>query len=106
MKMSTDTIVAAATPPGRGGVAIIRVSGPLVPQIIQQLFGKILQSRYATYATFRDNKGEPIDQGIALFFPAPNSFTGEDVLELHGHGGPAVVDSLLQRILELNTRLA
>jgi len=106
MKKSTDTIVAAATPPGRGGVAIVRVSGPLVPKVIQKLLGKKLTPRYATYASFLDDSGAAIDQGIGLYFPGPNSFTGEDVLELHGHGGPAVVDCLLQRILSLNARLA
>lgn len=106
MKKSTDTIVAAATPPGRGGVAIVRVSGPLVPQLIPTLLDKKLTPRFATYTSFFDSSGEAIDQGIGLYFPAPNSFTGEDVLELHGHGGPAVVDRLLQRILSLNVRLA
>jgi tRNA modification GTPase len=106
MKKSTDTIVAAATPPGRGGVAIVRVSGPLVPEIIHELLGKKLNPRYATYASFLDSTGEAIDQGIGIFFPGPHSFTGEDVLELHGHGGPAVVDALLQRLLSLHARLA
>lgn len=106
MKKSTDTIVAPATPPGRGGVAIIRISGPLVPDVAKKILGSIPKPRLATYKNFLDQSGNAIDEGLALFFPAPNSFTGEDVLELHGHGGPAVVDCLVRRILELNTRFA
>lgn len=106
MKKSIDTIVAAATPPGRGGVAIVRISGPLVNHVATELLKKIPKPRYATYSSFLDSAGQAIDEGIALLFPGPNSFTGEDVLELHGHGGPAVVDSLIQRILGLGTRMA
>ena len=106
MKSFTDTIVAAATPPGRGGVAIVRISGPLVSQVATVLLKKIPTPRYATYSNFFDADGHAIDEGIALFFPGPKSFTGEDVLELHGHGGPAVVDCLIQRILALGVRLA
>src|SRR5690349_18990936 len=102
----TDTIAAQATPPGRGGVAVIRVSGPRVRTIIHDLFGCELIPRQATYLPFRDGSGEVLDEGLALFFPNPNSFTGEDVLELQGHGGPVVVDLLLQRILSLGARLA
>ena len=103
---TTETIVAAATPPGRGGIAVIRVSGPNVTSIAHSLTENTLKPRYATYCQFYDSAGSAIDQGLALFFPGPNSFTGEDVLELHGHGGPAVVDMLLRRILELDTRMA
>ncbi len=106
MKNLSDTIVAAATPPGRGGVAIVRISGPLVNAVALELIKKIPQPRYATYTNFFDQSGNPIDEGIALYFPNPHSFTGEDILELHGHGGPAIVDCLIQRILTLGVRLA
>lgn len=106
MKTLNDTIVAAATPPGRGGVAIVRISGSLVKLVATELLKKIPSPRYATYAHFLDQSGQAIDEGIALFFPGPNSFTGEDVLELHGHGGPAIVDCLIKRILSLGVRLA
>ncbi len=106
MKKKIETIVATATPSGRGGVAIIRISGPLVNSISKQLLKKNLKPRYATYASFLDSTGNAIDQGIALYFESPNSFTGEDILELHGHGGPAVVDCLIRRIVECGARLA
>lgn len=106
MKKNSETIVATATPPGRGGVAIIRISGSLVQHVAYHLLKKIPKARYATYSSFFDAAGNAIDQGIALYFPGPNSFTGEDVLELHGHGGQAVVDCLIRRILELGPRLA
>lgn len=101
-----DTIAAIATPPGRGGVGIIRVSGPQVTAIAEILLGGIPQPRYAGFRRFRDRAGWVIDEGIALYFPAPHSFTGEDVLELQGHGGPMVMDLLLARVLELGARLA
>jgi len=101
-----ETIAAQATAPGRGGVAIIRLSGPAVPSIMQVLLGCSLLPRDARYLPFRDSDGEVIDIGIAIFFPHPHSFTGEDVLELHGHGGPVVVDLILQRVLQLGARLA
>ena len=82
-----DTIAARATPSGRGGIGIIRVSGPGVTQIGRQILGAMPAPRLATYSEFSDGKGV-IDQGIALYFNAPNSFTGEEVLELQGHGGP------------------
>lgn len=106
MKKSIDTIVAAATPPGRGGVAIVRISGPAVVTLANILLGKLPAPRYATYSSFLDENQQAIDEGLALFFPGPNSFTGEDVLELHGHGGPAVVDSLLRRIVSCGARMA
>src|SRR5579872_2930416 len=106
MKKNIETIVAAATPPGRGGVAIVRISGPLVTHVSHQLLKKIPKARYATYATFLDATGNAIDQGIALYFPGPHSFTGEDILELHSHGGPIIVDGLIRRILECGARLA
>jgi len=101
-----DTIAAQATAPGRGGVAIVRVSGPLVATIMHAVLGRELSPRLATHLDFRNALDETIDTGIAIFFPNPHSFTGEDVLELQGHGGPVVVDLILQRILELGARLA
>lgn len=107
MKKTIDTIVAQATPIGRGGVGVIRVSGPQASAAATALLGEIPKPRYATYKAFRDEIGEPIDRGIALYFPAPHSFTGEDVLELQGHGGPMIMDCLLQRILLIDgVRLA
>lgn len=97
----TDTIIALATPPGRGGVGILRVSGPLVTTVACELLGKLPRPRQAEYLPFRDSDGTTLDQGIALFFPGPNSFTGEDVLELQGHGGPVILELLLQRIVSL-----
>ncbi|HZF17925.1 MAG TPA: tRNA uridine-5-carboxymethylaminomethyl(34) synthesis GTPase MnmE [Steroidobacteraceae bacterium] len=103
---TSDTVVAAATPGGRGGVAVVRVSGPRVREISQSLLGIVPEPRVATYRKFLDAGGEPIDQGIALYFCAPRSMTGEDVLELHGHGGPVVVDLIVRRILECGARIA
>lgn len=102
----TDTIAAIATPPGRGGVGMVRVSGNLVPTIASQLLGDVPEPRRAALRTFRDAAGEMLDSGLALYFPGPNSFTGEDVLELHGHGGPVVMDMLLARVLSLGARNA
>lgn len=99
---TNDTIIAQATPPGRGGVGILRISGPKVVEVARIVLGKIPRPRYADYLPFYDNNGKVLDQGIALYFPAPNSFTGEDVLELQGHGGPIIIDLLLKRILALN----
>ncbi|MBY8271313.1 tRNA uridine-5-carboxymethylaminomethyl(34) synthesis GTPase MnmE [Vibrio fluvialis] len=99
--MTTDTIVAQATAPGRGGVGIIRVSGPKAAEVALVVTGRTLKPRYAEYLPFKDESGVELDQGIALFFPNPNSFTGEDVLELQGHGGPVVIDMLIKRILTI-----
>ncbi|GAM65412.1 GTPase and tRNA-U34 5-formylation enzyme trmE [Vibrio ishigakensis] len=99
--MTNDTIVAQATAPGRGGVGIIRVSGPQAVEVAKHLVGKTLAPRRAEYLPFLAADGVQIDQGIALYFPNPNSFTGEDVLELQGHGGPVVMDMLIKRILEI-----
>lgn len=101
-----DTIAAQATAPGRGGVGIIRVSGPEAATIAKGLLGCLPAPRYAHYGPFLEAEGEQLDQGIALFFKGPHSFTGEDVLELHGHGGPVVLDLLLQRVHKLGARLA
>ncbi|MXP49799.1 tRNA uridine-5-carboxymethylaminomethyl(34) synthesis GTPase MnmE [Pantoea sp. Eser] len=97
----SDTIVAQATPPGRGGVGILRISGARAAEVAQQLLGKLPKPRYADYLPFTDADGSVLDQGIALWFPGPNSFTGEDVLELQGHGGPVTLDLLLKRIVAL-----
>ncbi len=103
---SKDTIAAVATPPGRGGIGIVRISGPAVRTIAVAVLGALPRPRHATFAGFLDDSGASIDQGLALFFPAPHSFTGEDVLELHGHGGPVVLDLLLRRLIALGSRLA
>lgn len=104
--LDKDTIAAQATPPGRGGVGIIRLSGPLSLTIAEQILGYKPTPRYAHYGPFKDASGEQIDLGIALYFPNPHSFTGEDVIEFQGHGGPVIIDMLLSRTLELGARLA
>lgn len=103
---ATDTIAAIATPPGKGGVGIIRVSGPKAEAIAQAILQRVPEPRFAHYGAFYESDGDVLDQGIALFFPGPNSFTGEDVLELQGHGGPVILDCLLKRVLSLGARLA
>ena len=103
---NTDTIAAIATATGRGGVGIVRVSGSKASLVAEQLLKQKLQPRFAHYCPFRSHSGEILDQGIALFFPGPNSFTGEDVLELQGHGGPVILDLLLREITQLGVRLA
>jgi tRNA modification GTPase len=100
------TIAAIATAPGRGGIGIVRVSGRGCRGVAEALLGRVPAPRAAELHRFRDAGGEPIDEGIALFFPGPASFTGEDVLELQGHGGPVVMDLLLRRVLELGARAA
>jgi tRNA modification GTPase len=103
----SDTIVAPATAPGRGGIGVVRLSGPGVPAIAAALLGgRLPEPRRATLATFRDGAGEAIDSGLALYFPGPHSYTGEAVLELHGHGGPAVLAALVARAIELGARRA
>lgn len=106
MSASTDTIVALATPPGRGGVAIVRVSGSKVLSIASALLKKTLTPRVATFLPFYDADHQVLDEGIALYFESPHSFTGEAVLELQGHGGPIVVDLIIARIVALGARLA
>ena len=101
-----DTIAAQATAPGRGGVGIIRVSGPAALSVAREVLKLEPKPRYAHYSPFFDHDGQALDEGIALYFPNPASFTGEDVLELQGHGGPVVLDLLLQRILALGVRQA
>ncbi len=97
-----ETIVAQATAPGRGGIGILRVSGPLATKVAQAILGKCPKPRMADYLPFKDADGTVLDQGIALYFKSPNSFTGEDVLELQGHGGQVVLDLLLKRILQID----
>ena len=96
----SDPIAAIATAPGRGGVGIVRISGKALAPLVELLCGRALKPREATYLPFRDADGQPIDQGLALHFPAPHSYTGEDVLELQAHGGPVVLQLLLARCLE------
>jgi tRNA modification GTPase len=97
-----DPILAIATAPGRGAVGIVRLSGPALSAFVEGFWGAPLLPRVATYGAFKDARGQTIDQGLALFFPAPASYTGEDVLELQAHGGPVVLDLLIRRCLELS----
>jgi tRNA modification GTPase len=106
MIVNGDTIAAIATPPGNGGVGVIRISGPAVVAIAGQLSSKILKPRYAMFSKFLDADGGVIDSGLVIYFPGPASFTGEDVLELQAHGGSVVMDMLLRRVLALGARLA
>ena len=106
MLLNQDTIAAIATPPGTGGVGIIRISGTLVTEIAKQLLNKSLIPRHALFTSFINSDGSIIDSGISLYFPAPASYTGEDILELQGHGGSVVLDMLLRRVLSLGARLA
>ena len=106
MSDKDSTIAAVATAPGRGGVGVVRVSGKNLLPMAQALCGKTPIPRVATYADFKDVNGEAIDNGLLLFFAAPASFSGEDVIELQGHGGPVVMEMLLNRCLELGARLA
>ena len=106
MALNPDTIAAIATPPGNGGVGIIRISGTQVTEIAKQLLNKSLIPRQALFSSFIDDDGSVIDSGISLFFPAPASYTGEDILELQGHGGSVVLDMLLRRVISLGARLA
>ena len=101
-----DTIAAVATPPGRGGIAIVRISGPGALSIGEQIAGPLPTARQVSHRRFEDSDGEVIDEGLLVCFPQPASFTGEDVVELHGHGGPVVCDLLLARTLELGARQA
>lgn len=101
-----DTIAAIASAPGRGAVGVIRVSGPDVPHIAQEILGFLPMPRLAQVANFRSGSGEPLDRGLALYFPAPASYTGEHVLELQGHGGALILDLLLRRLLDMGCRMA
>ncbi|MFM2322529.1 MAG: tRNA modification GTPase MnmE [Pseudomonadota bacterium] len=106
VNQAIDTIAAVATPHGRGGIAVIRISGSNVQTIGKDLLGHLPKIRYAEYLSFLAEDGTTIDEGLAIYFRAPNSFTGEDVLELQGHGGPIIANCLLQRVLQLGARLA
>jgi len=106
VSQDADTIAAIATAAGRAGIGVIRISGPRVRAIAAAMLGSLPEPRVATLRTFKGASGEALDGGLALFFAGPASFTGEDLLELHGHGGPVVLDRLLQRTLELGARLA
>jgi tRNA modification GTPase len=97
--MSTDTIVAIATAPGRGAIGVVRASGPACKILMQAVCGKVLLPRVATHLSFLDSQGQAIDDGLAIFFPSPNSYTGEDVLELQGHGGMGVMNIVLAQCL-------
>lgn len=101
-----DTICAVATPPGRGGIGIVRVSGPECRAVAKELLGEVPEPRVATRADFRDAQGGILDSGIALLYVEPASYTGEDVLELQGHGSPAALERIVNRILQLDVRLA
>ena len=103
--LSNTPIVAIATPPGRGAVGIVRVSGKAIAPLVRALCGRDLKPREATYLPFVDAAGEAIDHGLALYFPAPHSFTGDDVLELQAHGGPVVMQLLLARCLEAGAEI-
>ncbi len=104
--IESDTIAAIATASGRGGIGIVRVSGKSLADVAVALCGARPAARHATYARFLDGHGAILDEGLLLYFPAPHSFTGEDVLELHAHGGPVVLQLLLRRCLALGARLA
>ena len=108
LQTNNDTIAAQATPPGRGGVGIIRLSGPRAEVIAKTLCKRTLplKPRYAHFCAFFNDQGDVIDEGLVLFFPGPNSFTGEDVVELQGHGGPVVMNALLNQVVELGCRVA
>ena len=101
-----DTIAAVATPPGRGGIGVVRISGSRAAHVAEKVIGLVPLARAASVAKFKDASGALIDEGIALYFPAPHSYTGEDVLELQGHGGPAVMGMLLAACLDAGARLA
>jgi tRNA modification GTPase len=101
-----DLIAAIATPPGKGAIGIVRLSGPSLGHLFEPLLGHEAAPRTAVLANFRDGHGRTIDQGLAIYFPGPHSYTGEDVLELQGHGGRAVLQAVLRRCLELGARLA
>ena len=105
-EVAADTIAAVATPPGRGGIGIVRISGPNVPELARTVLGKLPAARHATLSVARDLRGMSLDQGIALYYPAPHSYTGEDVLEFQGHGGIAVMQAVLAAFVDAGARLA
>ena len=106
LKPGGDTIAAVATAPGRGGIGVVRVSGKGTRAVAKAILGELPEPRFAALSDFRDGDGALIDQGIALFFPSPHSYTGEDVLELQGHGGPVVLSQIVRRCVDLGARIA
>ena len=100
LAQAADTIVARATPPGKGGVAVVRVSGAAVREIAAGICGQVPEPRVATFTHFCDRHGDAIDSGLAIYFPSPGSFTGEEVVELQGHGGAVVCEMLVERVIE------
>jgi len=106
MTSAADTIVASATPPGAGGIGIVRISGDQAERIARAMLGSLPEPRTATYRSFSDGQGRPIDAGVALYFPRPTSFTGESVVELQGHGGPTVIAMLVEAVVALGARRA
>jgi len=106
MTLDADTIVAAATPPGTGGIGIVRISGEQTERIARSILGSLPEPRTATYRSFMNAHEQKLDAGLALYFPAPASFTGESVLELHGHGGPVVISLLVDAAIDLGARHA
>ena len=104
--LAADTIAAIATPPGRGGIGIVRVSGAEVSAIAGAVLGRLPETRKATHCGFLDARGERLDEGLALYFAAPHSYTGEAVLELQGHGGIVVMQEVLAAVLDAGARLA
>ncbi|MDN3516613.1 tRNA uridine-5-carboxymethylaminomethyl(34) synthesis GTPase MnmE [Aquisalimonas lutea] len=102
----SDTICAVATPPGQGGIGVIRISGPGTARMVEAVAGSLPEPRRAAFRGFRDDAGELLDEGLLLWFPGPGSYTGEDVAEFQGHGGPVVMDRLLRRFTGLGARLA
>src|ERR1700735_4122491 len=102
----TTTIAAIATAPGAGGIGVIRLSGTRSAEIAKKLTGKALKKRFFHFVAFRDEGGNVVDRGLAVWFAAPRSFTGEDVVELHAHGSPVVLDLLLRRLLALGAQQA
>src|SRR2546430_13827661 len=105
-EVARDTIAAIARPIGRGGIGVVRLSGPKVREIAQALTGRLPKARNASLCLIKDARGERIDEGIVLYFPAPHSYTGEAVLELQGHGGPVVMQTVLRACLDAGARLA
>jgi len=105
-ELERDTIAAIATPVGRGGIGVVRISGVRAPDIARRLLGEVPPARCASLKTFRDATGAALDEGIAIYFPAPHSYTGEPVLELQGHGGPLLMQSVLAACLDAGARLA
>ena len=106
MVAESETIAAIGTAPGRAGIGIVRISGSRTKSIAKAISGKSLSPRQATYVQFNNENGDLLDRGIALYYPAPNSYTGEDVLELQGHGSPLALSAILECCLSLGARMA